>query len=267
MILSKTFQLTTVTLLALLTMLQSTEAQQKIDVPFRMSPFQKFADTYDGKIITNYRELPLVSDTKKINALNVGTTENALLLAKNKINSILSECNPTHKGTQSIELHGPITIDRKSTYFWIVQGKVNSYWNGRIGWAYHGSRDSKAPKNGRNNEFCCIFTYTNTKADFEYILIDDQIFSNVGYNYESILKYAETNRATNAKRLHDEALARTEWTVNGKPISGKIEEYTSRNGFVKIGTKTFNVLFFAPDDQDLIKGYIDHKNIPVRINN
>ena len=222
-----------------------------------MCLFSREADTYNGRIIRNFLTLPLVPQNR-IAALNVGDPKD--IEAKAKDYAISRRPNSKTVGIHSVELRGPFHNDSGAVqYFWIVQGQVN-YFNRTAN-----GRDN--PANSITEPYCFIGWTRRGEPSFlaQNVMIIGQtrIHLNEGL-YNKVNIFANRQRET----LYEKARAKEEWIFNNRPIHGIIESYNPRTRRIRMsdraGRRTeYLVTNFSRDDQELIRAYLDHLNIPV----
>ncbi|MGL4944149.1 MAG: hypothetical protein ACRC46_13290 [Thermoguttaceae bacterium] len=243
------------------------------DDTYRLSPFSPAYDTINQKTLRNFETLPLVTDDE-IPKCNAGTKSDAEAFARSyvmkteiKTTRWAHDGNATKtQGKHTVELYGPANIEGKRLYFWIVKGMVNhqsQYW------ISNDIKDRTPPKEGFTNLYTVIFYQTpNDKPKTVFYIIHnrDQEATPTICNAVAAIVDPEHKRLTQER--HDAALKKDSWNnTNGKPAEGKLEAY--KNGKITLrtqagSTKTIDAAKLTLDDQDILRGYLDQLEIPVK---
>jgi hypothetical protein len=236
------------------------------------SPFLPDAESYENIIKNNYENLPNVTNISDID----GTENIAEAQAQKKLTGKIRPHNTTSNyeyteskiiGKPNITAKGPITDTiiktsivnvNKKLYFWIITGNIQ----------YHQRKLFTKNIEKRNDKFFYVIHFENNHWKEDFLLIGNIVFYNNNTIQNIVSKTSEPLIKQKNKKLYDTAIKKEKWTFNNRELIGKLIDY--KNGKVHIqGEKSkipfkMDVTKFSIEDQILIRGFIDHLDIPAR---
>jgi hypothetical protein len=224
-------------------------------------PFSPEADSYSNSVKATFENLPIIADpTKhKIEGTKKIVEAQAQKKLTGKIHAELRRKYDNSKiiGTTKANLQGPITIDNKKIYFWIISGNVQYFYT-------YGSH----PPKQHNETFFYVIHFENNNWKEDCLIVGKNIFVLNSKIQNAAALISEPLQNQKNETLYNNAIKKEKWTFNNREIKGKIVDYKNGKTYILYPNNKIpfqlDVTKFSPDDQILIHGYINHLNIPIR---
>ncbi|MDR2755583.1 MAG: hypothetical protein LBC20_07735 [Planctomycetaceae bacterium] len=226
-----------------------------------ISPFSPEADSYTTSVQTIFENLPLVTDptkhkiegTKKI----VEAQTQKKLTGKIHSELFIKFDNCKIIGTININTHGPITVNNKTIYFWIVSGEIQYF-------VIHYAN----PPEQRNEKFFYVLHFENDNWKEDCLIIGEKIITLNANIQNAAALVAEPLQKKEIETLYKKSIEKEKWNFNNREVQGKLIGYKNEKALIQQDENKrpfqMDVTKFSLDDQELIRAYIDHLNIPVR---
>jgi hypothetical protein len=228
-----------------------------------ISPFSPEADSYVASIRNNFENLPTITEPTKHNIestekiVEAQTQKKLTGTIKPSFISFDDYKNCKIMGTINIKTLGPIIINNKKTYLWLITGKVQYY--------FVKSFTNKTEL--RNEKFFFVLHFDNNNWKEDCLIIGETIFKNDATLQNAVALVSEPLRKNNIETLYKNSIEKDKWDFNKREIQGKLTGYKNGKASIQDGNKRpfqMDVTKFSLEDQKLIRAYIDHLNIPVR---
>lgn len=234
---------------------------------YRISPFDPIYDTLNQKTLRNFELFPQVED-EDIARYNCGTKSDAEVIARDAVmrNALYVKSFWSSKvektiGKHVVKLYGPANVSGKNVYFWIVKGQVNHYHK------YWGGKATTPPKEGYTHNYTYIFHIENSKPKEIFYIVENELQKSDSSICHALAAFIDTVHEELTTERYNLALQKELWTHKGKESEGKLQAYKNERLVLRSktdSTRSLKAADLSLDDQDILRGYLDYLQIPVR---